>query len=658
MWLDKLSQNITSFRQNIILGVFLFLIVVASFFSGEWNNWLAAIFLILIFPLAFYTVLIWRDRPPRHLMKLDARSPHLYLMIFLGVGLVTSFFSVMKYDSFHYWMLLAGYAMVFWVADAVFTEFSKAKIITIAIFCTGILASLINLFLFIQDPTARAGGALLNANALGSYFLFSAPLGIVLTLDAQRKKMRYLLGTGTILVLISFFLTFSYTGWVSFLVPLLVILIVYRKRAFTKKNALIFLGVIITLLVIAVGARYLSTKDFKQAIALQQTISGQSFGYSFHQRWNFIRSTASMFVDHPLAGTGLATYQQVYPRYALTVLEQPRYAHNYYLQTAAELGIIGFVGLAGFVAMLLYSAYRTVKNNFSDPTKRPYLFGLGLGLLGSAIHSLFDFGWQFPAVFLLFWISGGLLLGQSSGGGDQLSAQAGAKKPSWRTIGIVAIIIFSLVLFTRGVTLFLGQSLYERSEPKKLDGRLDEALPLYALATRFDPAPDKLRNYAEALFDQGVQKKDERQADYQQADRIFQDIARRNPNDYFAYHAAGRMYFMRKEYALAAEQYQRALQYDPVFHPDFQYDLAFLYYTQKKYDLVRETIQPVLNRYTGISRSSNPNLPTQLAYLNLLLGRNYADQGETEQARHYFQAALGYLPDFGLAKCELERVNK
>lgn len=285
--------------------------------------------------------------------------------------------------------------------------------------------------------------------------------------------------------------------------------------------------------------------------------------------------------------------------------------------------------------------------------------GLGLGVLGSAIHSLFDFGWQFPAVYLLFWISAGLLVGQlySRSNEVQTEEQPLQKKKSVLTVaGAIGALLIGLLLIFRGITLFLGQSYFDRAEPKKLDGNLNEALPLYRLAVRLDPAPDKLRAFGEALFQQGVDKKNERVSYYAESDEIFQRIYRWNPSDYFAYHEHGKIYFMRKDYDLAADQYEKALFYDPIFHPDFQYDLAFLYYERKQPDKAKPVLADILQRYEGVSSTSNPRLPTQLAFLNLLLGRIYREEGRTDLAKQYFQDALRLLPDFALAKDELKNL--
>ena len=658
MFLEKLSQNIMSFRQNIILGIFLLLIVISSFFSGEWNNWLVAVILILAFPLVFYTLLLRRGQNPEPDKRINLKSPFFYFLIFLLVGAVTSIFSVMKYNSIHYLVLLIAYGVIFWSASTVFRNFSKVKIVAWAIFFIGLLAALISIFLFLKDSPERTEGLLRNANALGGYFLFAVPLGIVLALEARQKKHKIFLGLGTGLILLAFFLTFSLTAWISFLIPLAVIVLYFRKRLFTRKNISVFLVLFLALLIAAVAVRYSSTRDFGKALNLQETISSFHLNYSFVQRWNFLQSALDIFIKYPLVGTGLATYQQVYPSHAFSILEQPRYAHNYYLQTAAETGVIGFVFFMGFIVSLLAVIYRAVKKFLPDDHKRPYLLGLALGLVGSCLHSLFDFGWQFPAVFILFWISAGIFMSQS----DAARANSDLTlRPAARPlvkIGIQALVVIGLLLLGRGVTLAVSQSYYDRAELEKIDGNLDAALPLYSLSVKLDPAPDKLRTYAFSAFQQGAINKNERQELYSQAEAVFQNISKYNRGDYFSHHQAGKMYFMRKEFDKAQAEYLRAIELDPIFHPDFYYDLAFLYYSQNKYNEAIIILLSVIDRYENISVSSNPYLLNQLAWHNLLIGRAYLDKGDKEKARQYWQESLRLEPDFKIAQDELNKLGQ
>jgi putative inorganic carbon (HCO3(-)) transporter len=51
-----------------------------------------------------------------------------------------------------------------------------------------------------------------------------------------------------------------------------------------------------------------------------------------------------MFSEHPWLGVGIGNYEPVYPAYALPRWDEPLgHAHNYYLNIAAETGILGIL---------------------------------------------------------------------------------------------------------------------------------------------------------------------------------------------------------------------------------------------------------------------------------------------------------------------------
>lgn len=66
------------------------------------------------------------------------------------------------------------------------------------------------------------------------------------------------------------------------------------------------------------------------------------------------RDTLAIVKDHPVAGTGLGTFEQVYPRYkSWEGLRTANFAHNEWLQALAETGLVGGLILALLLAGLL-----------------------------------------------------------------------------------------------------------------------------------------------------------------------------------------------------------------------------------------------------------------------------------------------------------------
>lgn len=654
MLLNKISQNMTSFRRYIVLGIFLFLIILPSFFSGEWSKWLQAVIFIVIFLLILYTVIL-TTRNHTFGNKFYT-NPNFYLILFLIIVFITSFFSVNKYNSFSLLFLLLSYAAVYFAAYFYFRNWRLIKIITHFIFFVGVLASLIALFMFTFQSANRAYGLLFNSNALGSYLLFGLPLGIVLTLWYRNSIFRYLYFFGFLVVCLTFLLTYSYTGWVSFIVPFLILILYFRKIIFTRRHTLILLIILLIGFIFLTFFRYQQSHNLKEAILVYKTISSESLIFSFSQRLLFNQSAWEIFKDYSLTGSGYNTFQSIYARYYHTVFEQPRYTHNYYLQTAAETGIFGFLALIIFLILLFRNSFKVIKKE-KEEEKKYYLLGLSLGVLGSAIHSLFDFGWQFPAVFILFWLEAGMLMAwgkKTTDHGLQTTARQIEKvgvSTLWPRVVKTITIILALIIFIRGLTVFAGAYYLQQATSAADNGDLENEYKYYENSFKFDPDSINLANYIqERIKFPFILKAD----DYKMMEDKLQKQLSINTENYYVHWTLGKVYFLQDKFSLAEDEYKEAIKYNPVFRPDVYYDLAFLYFQQKNYDQSIKTIFSILEKYPEGIGSSNPNLPTQLAFLNLLLGKNYLEEGKKDLAKQYFNKALEYKPDFDLAKKELE----
>lgn len=101
------------------------------------------------------------------------------------------------------------------------------------------------------------------------------------------------------------------------------------------------------------------------------------------------QTALEMWTDHPWLGVGIGNYAPLYARYALPLWPLPLgHAHNYYLNIAAEAGVMGLLSyLLLWGAALIHSwraAYRATG----------WLWGVALGVLGVlvhlSVHNLFD----------------------------------------------------------------------------------------------------------------------------------------------------------------------------------------------------------------------------------------------------------------------------
>jgi len=101
------------------------------------------------------------------------------------------------------------------------------------------------------------------------------------------------------------------------------------------------------------------------------------------------QAALDMWTDHPWLGVGIGNYEPIYDRYALPSWPLPLgHAHNYYLNIAAEAGVVGLAAYLFLIASALVGAWRATRRSSG------WLWGVSLGVLGIlvylSVHNIFD----------------------------------------------------------------------------------------------------------------------------------------------------------------------------------------------------------------------------------------------------------------------------
>jgi hypothetical protein len=121
------------------------------------------------------------------------------------------------------------------------------------------------------------------------------------------------------------------------------------------------------------------------------------------------KAAIQIYDTQKLRGTGAGTYQQQYPRYrteGLYVVD----AHSLYLQSLAELGLVGFA----LILLVVFGILIALASRIRGPDRALYAALLAT-TLAWAVHQAFDWDWQMPAVTLGVFILAGLALARPAG---------------------------------------------------------------------------------------------------------------------------------------------------------------------------------------------------------------------------------------------------
>jgi len=121
-----------------------------------------------------------------------------------------------------------------------------------------------------------------------------------------------------------------------------------------------------------------------------------------------------MWRDHLVLGVGLGNFETAYPAYqSLPTDLWIDYAHDDYLEAAAETGLVGTVLILSALALFFRLAFRDLRHRlrFEDGWIR---LGAAIGCCGLLLHSFFDFNLHIPANAAWFATLAGLATAEQS----------------------------------------------------------------------------------------------------------------------------------------------------------------------------------------------------------------------------------------------------
>ncbi len=128
-------------------------------------------------------------------------------------------------------------------------------------------------------------------------------------------------------------------------------------------------------------------------------------------RWMMWQAALRMIEDRPLLGHGVNTFMANYLTYWVGGERVPRYAHNCYLQVAAETGLIGLAAFAWLLGALVLRWAAGIKD--ASAPQRAMLTGVTAGLVAFLVQAGLDTNFYALRQAALFWVLSGFAVGLS-----------------------------------------------------------------------------------------------------------------------------------------------------------------------------------------------------------------------------------------------------
>jgi len=240
-----------------------------------------------------------------------------------------------------------------------------------------------------------------NPNGFGGWLIVVMFIILGLFLTRQpRKFMPRRLGLGILacVLLLLIGLTYSRGAWIGFLVGLI---IVFAYKVFRSSKRVRVLSALL-IIVLVIGIFFLLPSAIKGRIESVGTIGGSGL-----VRLKLWQEALGIIKDFPLFGAGLNTYMAVSLKYSIPGGGNGMsYAHNSYLQMAAETGLAGLVCFLWILVRFFRLEFRAL--SLRDSPLWGYSLGLLAGISAFLVHSFFDCNLYSLPLVTLFWFMLGL----------------------------------------------------------------------------------------------------------------------------------------------------------------------------------------------------------------------------------------------------------
>ncbi|MBI3316446.1 MAG: O-antigen ligase family protein [Candidatus Omnitrophica bacterium] len=365
----------------------------------------------IAFVLALFFFLVWKRKKKDYRIRLDPQ-----IKLFLGFWFVAAVFSAVLSDfpseSFRGLLKMLQHVAIFWMAAEFFAEAGRRPVLeTVFLLFYGVLVAdgcyqyfagtdlLRGYMAEIMDSRPRVSASFKSYGLFASYLISTAPFLFALALHKTKGKKGPALWISWILFFLActlLFLTRSRGAVLAFGAGLFLMLIYLRKWKWLGAGI-----IVCTVLVTFVPKRMMIHLD--QHGAEQSVVERQVL-------WD---RALQVIKARPVFGTGINTYAKAHTKYDMTQNWRVRnyYAHNGYLQMAAEIGLPGLLCFVLFLLRLFAIHFR--KNPQEPESARILRLGLFAGALNFLLFAMVDTVMHNAPSVMAFWYLAGLSLAYS-----------------------------------------------------------------------------------------------------------------------------------------------------------------------------------------------------------------------------------------------------
>jgi O-antigen ligase/tetratricopeptide (TPR) repeat protein len=563
----------------------------------------------------------------------------------VGAVAVTLLWTVRAESTVRQLLLWLAYLGVCLVLTGSLRTLIAARRFVDAVIVIGGLACLFGLYLFwgAGDHVGRLYSSFYAANTFAAFLLLMLPLTLSRLACAVTRREVFDFGFVGALLATSLQLTSSRGAWFALLAVVPLVFLVLRPPSWAAAVR----RLIVAALISAAAVALLANVPWKVVGRTGQLL--ESGNRSISDRVEYWRNALEVFKDHPVTGTGAGTFGYVHARYQRSILVYAQDPHNIYLQTAAEMGVIGLAALGALLAAIALLWVRVLRR-FPAGEEHAIASGIGLGLTAFFIHSALEMNFTFPANPAMAFALVGVLGAYAAMPAPGASAPTSGAPSRWR-YGLAAAMALAIVVVQ------VQQSAEQRFQQGRrlfFAARVDAAAGRFAAAMRWNPLNPRYPSaLAEAI--RVTQPEDPRVPEL-----IRRSMALDRSNPTYSLQLA-RVLLQRRDYARHAEEIEALLRHslalDPYHLPDAFQLLADLNTRLGRPAAVEGTYREAMARFGGHGVAEDEVLRAMLWHRIIPLYFNWsgylAEDGRKAEAVSVLESLLREDPTIASAYVQL-----
>lgn len=540
------------------------------------------------------------------------------LIIWSGLSLT---WSVNRFQT-ELWVVYLVAGVAAWYLTRMLDDHEKQNLLNVYLVVAAVMG-VYGLYAFETADYNRLTGSFYWANPAAAYIIPAIVLSVWRYI--RTNAFRYA-ALSTFFILI-FSLTYSRGATIVLgLIYIIALLLSKRLRGYWIKILFILAAAfLLSSLCTAVRNNLFHHGIINAASRYSEAAKGEST--SVGDRLRYLRDAADIWVHNPLQGTGAGTFGTVHPQHQSRVISATSNAHNVYIQTLAELGLVGFSLL---ILLILGVMAGLIKGVYHDSARLPIL----IAVLGLLMHFGLDIDNRYPALIALLAVL--MAVGYRT---DKPHSS-----PAYRAAALPALVLVCLGLVT---SYYQSTSWAARATNSNLERDFTSAAKQYGQAhTGWMYEPDYwtaegIDYYTLAAITSGSKS-------YAKLaiDRANNAIAR-DPRDGQHYLLRARTERLGGDYVSAERDYRQALALDRYNHPEYYGDLAELKLLQGDEGAAWRVAKDAIKLYSDDvlgNRSADPEVPRAVSQIYVVLALHELSQGRQGAGQAYVKKAIKVDP--------------